>query len=143
VAENPSILNFPVTSDQIRKYYVPLDAWTISHMRMRNKSIKGLNDPRERQAIGIEARRLSKSRPTPIPTFTEDVHIHEGPETFKPGFRAQSDLKEFLGQFMVIFRDHATGFMKGYNLAPRGKKQLAQATLAFIHLNDEKTPQTT
>jgi hypothetical protein len=29
MAENPSILNFPVTSDQIRKYYVPLDACPI------------------------------------------------------------------------------------------------------------------
>ena len=39
---------------------------------------------------------------------------------------------------MVLFRDHATGFMKGYNLASKGKKQLAQATLSFIQLNEEK-----
>ena len=57
MARNSSILNFPVTGDQIRKYYTPLDAWTMSHMRMRNKSLKGLNNPTERQEINTEIRK--------------------------------------------------------------------------------------
>ena len=40
-----------------------------------------------------------------------------------------------MGQHMVIFRDHATGFLKGYNLASEEKKQVALAAQNYFMLN--------
>ena len=138
MADTSAIRNFPVTQDQLRKHYVELDAWVLSHMRMRNTNLRGLRDPQERREITENSRRLTQAaqdKDRSTHTITDDEALTKGPETFKPGYRAHTDLKEFMGQYMVLFRDHATGFLKGYNLASGGKKQVALAAQNYFMLN--------
>ena len=143
-----NILNFPATPDQIRRFYVDLEAFILSHMRMRNKresqfviesSIKD-SDLREQKT------KTSKKTKAPLPQvpidsteelFPGDPRRALQPMYNRPGYRVCADLKNHEKAWLLVLRDAATGACKSYVL-PNGKKGAPRALERFFILLKSK-----
>jgi len=147
MAENPAIKNFLVTADQIKKYFSTLPAWTLSHMRERNTRDAAMNNPTERRELHLQPQAFlpPKSRKNKsnkyVPVFVEDRNLdsstahmpkRQGPEYNIPGYRSHSDVKGWGNTYVAVFMDSATGYVKSYNMASQGKKQLAEVMERWI-----------
>ena len=143
-----AILNFPATPDQIRRFYVDLEAFILSHMRMRNKresqfaiesNIKD-SDLREQKTKTFKKPKAPLSK-VPIDTIEEllpgDPRRALQPMYNTPGYRVCADLKNHEKAWLLVLRDAATGACKSYVL-PNGKRGAPRALERFFILLKSK-----
>jgi hypothetical protein len=143
-----AILNFPATPDQIRRFYVDLEAFILSHMRMRNKresqfaiesNIKD-SDLREQKTKNFKKPKAPLSK-VPIDTIEEllpgDPRRALQPMYNTPGYRVCADLKNHEKAWLLVLRDAATGACKSYVL-PNGKRGAPRALERFFILLKSK-----